>query len=157
MDAARRSEIAAAGRQLLPRLQQAVVDSWTDLIPASGAWRPEAVQRAHVASNRAVEGLVESLEQGDLDDRSWHEIRQAVLPHGGLIASELLRAVAIVAMDVLAGHLAETTGLSHDERWQLNQEAAAFTQRVLGPAEDPEGNREHALLTELHRRGPDLA
>jgi hypothetical protein len=156
MDARRRSEIAARGRAILPGLQQAVVDSWLDLIPSSQSWRPEALHRAHIASNRAVEGLIDSFEQGDLDDRSWFELRQAVLPHGGLVASELLRAVTIVAVEVLAENLAEGTGITHDERWQLNQEASAFTQRVLGPEEDLEGNREHALLSELQRRGPDL-
>jgi hypothetical protein len=157
MDARRRSEIAACGRAVLPSLQQAVVESWLDLIPSSQRWRPEALQRAHLASNRAVEDLIDSFEQGDLDDRAWYELRQAVLPHGGLIASELLRAVTIVAVEGLCEALDRTTGVTHDERWQLNQEASAFSQRVLGPEEDLEGSREQTLLSELQRRGPDLA
>jgi hypothetical protein len=157
MNAERRSELAAHARHALPMARAAVVDSWKDLIPAAASWRPEVIERGRIASNAAVEGLVGLLEHGDLDDQTWHAIRQVVLPHGYLVASELLRAVVIVGVQVLAEELTRSSGLTQDERWQLQQEASAFCRSLLGEQEEPDATAYDALLAELERAGPDIA
>jgi hypothetical protein len=150
-------ELAEAAQRLVPKVSAAVVASWADLLPAAEGWREEARQRAMVASNAAVAALPAVIRQGDLDDRSWHALRQCVLPHGHLIASELLRAVVIQGVEQLAEDLVGTAGLTHDERWQLQQEVSTFAETLLLERSEPDPDAFDRLLTDLHRSGPDLA
>jgi hypothetical protein len=156
VNANRRAELAEVARRHVPTVSDAVVASWGDLLPASEGWRAEARQRAVAASHAAVAALPTIIRQGDLDDQSWHGLRQLVLPHGHLIASELLRAVVIAGVERLADHLAAEAGLTHDERWQLQQEASTFSETLLLERSEPDPAAYDQLLTDLKHSGPDL-
>lgn len=157
MDAHRRSELARAAAACIPQVSAAVVSSWADLLPASEGWREEARARAMAASDAAVGALPTIIRQGDLDDRDWHQLRQLVLPHGHLIASEILRAVVIQGVEQLADELVRDVGLTHDERWQLQQEVSTFAETLLLERSEPDVAAYDRLLTELQRSGPDLS
>jgi hypothetical protein len=152
----RRSELAAAARPHVRAVQEAVVASWQELIPASNGWRPELRRRAVEATNVAVAALVAVIEQGDLDDRDWHALRQMVLPHGYLVASELLRAVHLVGVEGFATRLAAACRLTHAERWQLQQEVSGLWETLLMQAE-PSTESLELLLADLAETEPDLS
>lgn len=160
MNAARRQALAAAARKAVPRAQRATTASWADLMPASADWGVASTRRARTASRVALEALAMVLEQGDLDDRTWERTRHTVHAEGRATteqAAELLRTVRVVGVEVLADALEKEAGLTPSERWQLQQEASAFFDRLLdeSPELDPESYSE--MLTTLERSGPDLA
>ncbi len=141
-------------------MQEAVVDSWRDMLPASASWRPDELERATVASEAALRGLLKAFQQGDLDDRTWTELRNVVFAGGRItpdVAAELLRSVRIVGVEVLADHLIHDIGMAHEERWQLQREASAFCMTLLGSREELDPSRFDQLLADLQRSGPDMA
>ncbi|MDQ3973103.1 MAG: hypothetical protein M3276_01965, partial [Actinomycetota bacterium] len=75
---------------------------------------------------------------------------------GGDDTEQLVRSVRVVGVETLAGSLAATIGLSHDERWQLQREASGFCEALLGIHEELDPAAYDALLAELQRSGPDL-
>jgi hypothetical protein len=159
MDADRRSQIAAFGLALLPELQQAVLDSWPELLPAAGDWSEASTLRAEQASRAALEGIVGVFEQGDLDDRTWQSVRDVVLAHGNATideAAELLRTVRVVGVELLAGRLVERLGISHEEVYELQQEAHRFCQELISTRDEPDPATLQRVLDELERAGPDL-
>lgn len=148
------------GAALIGDMQDAVVDSWSDMLPASASWRPDELARAKAASEAALRGLLTAFQQGDLDDRSWTELRNVVFAGGRISAeeaAELLRSVRIVGVEVLADHLIRDIGMAHDERWQLQREASAFCMTLLGSREELDPARFDQLLNDLQRSGPDMA
>jgi hypothetical protein len=160
MDAQRRSAVATAGSAVLGELERAVVDSWTDLMPVSRRWSPASLGRAVAASKAVLRGLLVAFSQGDIDDRSRLQVRDVLLGHGHASpdeAAELLRTVRIVGVEALADRLVELIGLTHDERWQLQREASAFCEQLLGISEDIDPDAVDMMLAELERTGPDLA
>lgn len=160
VDAARRTQVAAVGTALLEEMEDAVVDSWSDMLPAAASWRADEVARAKAASSAALRGLLVAFQQGDLDDRSWIELRDAVFAHGLISheeAADLLRSVRIVGVEVLADRLTYYIGMAHEERWQLQREAAAFCLTLLGNREELDPATFDQLLDELERSGPDLS
>lgn len=160
MDAARRTQVAAVGSALLGEMEEAVVDSWKDLLPASASWRPDELARARAASGAALRGMMTAFEQGDLDDRTWAQLRDTVFGHGRISqeeAADLLRSVRIVGLEVLAERLTYYLGMAHEERWQLQREASAFCLTLLGNREELDSSTFDQLLDDLQRSGPDLA
>ena len=160
MDAARRSMIAELGWGLFDDLERAVRESWTDLMPVSRHWPPASQQRARAATYAALRGMLMVFEQGDLDDRTWTELREVLLAHGHATveeAADLLRAVRIVAVDLLSRRLARQIGLTHEEEWQLQREASAYCADLLGVREEIDSDAVDVMLAELERSGPDLA
>ena len=160
MDAARRTQVAAVGAALLEEMQEAVVESWSDMLPVAASWRADEMARAKAASLSALRGLLVAFQQGDLDDQSWTELRDAVFAHGRISheeAADLLRSVRIVGVEVLADRLTYYIGMAHEERWQLQREASAFCLTLLGNREELDPAMFDQLLDELERSGPDLA
>ena len=160
MDAPRRTQVAAVGAALLEEMEEAVVDSWRDMLPVAATWRPDELARARAASGAALRGLLVAFQQGDLDDQSWTELRDAVFAHGRITheeAADLLRSVRIVGVEVLADRLSYYIGMAHEERWQLQREASAFCLTLLGNREELDPATFDQLLLELQRSGPDLA
>lgn len=160
MDAHRRSLISNVGAALLPELEEAVAESWPDLMPAAATWGPAETQRAKRATATALAGMLHAFSQGDLDDRAWEALRREIHARGYAEAHEaadLLRTVRIVGVEVLTDRLTHYIGLSHDERWQLQREASAFCERLLGGREELDAESLDELLAELERSGPDLA
>lgn len=160
MDADRRTEIAQAADAMLPELQEAVMDSWRDLVPASTGWTSASRARAERAARAALSGLVEMLAQGDLEDRAWERTRALLFAEGHATSDEvedLLRSVRVVGIELLAERLAHERGLTNDERWQVQQEASAFCEQLLGTREELDENTFDEMLTALERSGPDLA
>lgn len=160
MDAARRTQVAAVGAALLGELEDAVVDSWSDMLPAAAQWRPEEMARAKAASGAALRGLLAAFEHGDLDDQTWTQLRDVVLGHGRLSqeeAADILRSVRIVGVEVLVERLTHFIRLAHEERWQLQREASAFCQTLLGTRDELDPSRFDQLLEDLMRSGPNLA
>lgn len=148
------------GNALLEEMEEAVVDSWQDMLPAAAQWRPDEFARATAASAAALRGLLIAFQQGDLDDQSWTAVRDAVFAHGLINheeAADLLRSVRIVGVEVLADRLSYYIGMAHEERWQLQREAAAFCVTLLGNREELDPATFDHLLDELQRSGPDLA
>ncbi len=148
------------GAALIGEMQEAVVDSWRDMLPASAFWRPDELERATTASEAALRGLLKAFQQGDLDDRTWTELRNVVFAGGRItpdVAAELLRSVRIVGVEVLADHLIHDIGMAHEERWQLQREASAFCMTLLGTREELDPARFDQLLADLQRSGPDMA
>lgn len=159
MNAQRRGQIAQLGRDMLPELHQAVIDSWPDLLPAAADWSAEGVRRARRAARAALEGILVTIEQGGVEDRAWKRLRDDVLGHGHMTrdeVDELLRSVRIVGMDALADRLSATIGLSHDERWKLQREASGFCEDLLGTRDELDPGAYQEMLAELLRSGPDL-
>jgi hypothetical protein len=156
VDADRRSQLAEAARPHVRAAQEAVVASWEQLIPASTEWRPELRRRAVSATDAAVAALVAVIEQGDLDHRDWHALRQAVLPHGYLVASELLRAVHLVGLEGLATKLTAACRLTHAERWQMQQEVSALWETLLMEQAEASTESLDSLLGELADSAPDF-
>jgi hypothetical protein len=159
VNASRRSAIRAEGIALLAELEAAVIDSWGDLLPAAQTWDPPARARAEAAARHALCALLELLGQGDLSEQAWTAAREAIFAHGHATreeAEELLRSVRVVGIDLLAGGLTERIGLTHDERWQLQQHAAAFADEILGAGDELDGASVEAMLAELQRSGVDL-
>ena len=159
MDAARRTQIASVGAALLGEMEEAVVESWGDMLPAAETWRPDERARAEAASNAALRGLLVAFQQGDLDDRRWAELRDVVFGHGRISAeeaSDLLRSVRIVGIEFLADRLSHYIGMSHEERWQLQREASAFCMTLLGSREELDPSTFDQLLSDLQRSGPDM-
>lgn len=160
MDAARRTQVAAVGSALIAEMEEAVFDSWKDMLPAASQWRPDEVARAKAASSAALRGLLTAFEQGDLDDQSWTRLRDVVFGHGRISheeASDILRSVRVVGIEVLAERLTHYIGMAHEERWQLQREASAFCLTLLGAREELDPSRFDQLLADLLRSGPDLA
>jgi hypothetical protein len=160
MDASRRTQVAAVGAALLDEMQDAVVESWGDMLPAAASWRTDELARAKAASAAALRGLLVAFQQGDLDDQSWTQLRDAVFAHGLISheeAADLLRSVRIVGVEVLADRLSYYIGMAHEERWQLQREAAAFCLTLLGNREELDPATFDQLLDELERSGTDLA
>jgi hypothetical protein len=160
MDASRRSLLARVGTALLDELEEAVAESWHDLLPAAASWGPAATQRAKRATAAALRGLLHAIEQGDLDDQAWDALRREVMGSGYATpdeVAELLRSVRIVGVELLSDRLGYYIGLSHDERWQLQREASAFCDRLLRTREELHPQALDELLAELERTGPDLA
>ena len=160
MDIERRRTLATTATALLPGVEQAVVDSWPDLLPAAAGWAPDAVARARAAVRAALDGIVAIIAQSDLDDRSWMQVRAVVSGHGHATLDEvrdLLRTVRVVGVDLLATRLDELVGLSEDERWELQTQAGWFADQLIGDFDDLEGAAEDAhLLHLLAEGGPDL-
>ncbi len=159
MDAARRTEIAAVGAALVGEMEDAVFESWGDMLPAASQWRRDERALAEEASREALRGMLKAFEQGDLDDRSWAELREVVFGHGRISAAEasdLLRAVRIVGVEFLADRLTHYIGLGHDERWQLQREASSFCLTLLGSREELDPSTFDQLLFDLQRSGPDM-
>lgn len=160
MDAARRTQVAAIGAALMGEMEDAVVDSWSDMLPAASHWRADELARAKAASSAALRALLVAFQQGDLDDRSWAELRDVIFGHGRISheeAADLLRAVRIVGVEVLADRLTYYIGMAHDERWQLQREASAFCLTLLGDREELDPSTFDELLSDLERSGPDLS
>jgi hypothetical protein len=160
VNADRRSQIAAVGLALLGDMQDAVVESWADMLPASSTWRPDERARAEAASGAALRGMMTAFQQGDLDDRSWTDLRDVVFASGHISpdeAADLLRAVRIVGLEVLADRLVQDVGMVHEERWQLQREASSFCMTLLGNREELDPSRFDQLLSDLQRSGPDMA
>lgn len=148
------------GTALIGDMQDAVADSWSDMLPASSAWTPEEKTRAEAASEAALRGLMTAFRQGDLDDRTWRDLREVVFAGGRISAEEaadLLRSVRIVGLEVLADRLVADIGMAHEERWQLQREASAFCMTLLGSREELDPSRFDQLLSDLQRSGPDMA
>ena len=140
-------------------MEEAVVDSWRDMLPAAALWRPDEMARARAASAAALRGLLVAFQQGDLDDQSWADVRDAVFAYGRISheeAADLLRSVRIVGVEVLAERLSYYIGMAHEERWQLQREAAAFCVTLLGNREELDPSTFDQLLDDLQRSGPDL-
>ena len=159
MDAERRTQIAAVGAALVGEMEDAVVESWDDMLPASAQWRPEEVERAKAASSAALRGMLVAFQQGDLDDRAWAELRNVVFGHGRISfedASDLLRSVRIVGIEVLADRLIHYIGMAHEERWQLQREASSFCMTLLGSREELDPSTFDQLLSDLQRSGSDM-
>ena len=160
MDAARRTQIASVGAALLGEMEDAVVESWGDMLPAATAWRPEERARAEAASSAALRGMLTAFQQGDVDDRSWSDLRNVVFGQGhisGEEASDLLRSVRIVGIEFLADRLSHYIGMTHEERWQLQREASSFCMTLLGSREELDPSTFDQLLADLKRSGPDMA
>ena len=158
MDAAHRARVAAAGRRLQPELLEAVADSWDDLVPDAERWDAAQRRRARAAITAALDGMIDVFERGDLDDRTWVRVRDAVLEgRDPEDAAELLRSVRLVAVDLLADHLERGDGLSRDARWELQREASVFCDALLGVRADPDPVAFEELLIDLERSGPDFA
>lgn len=160
MDSGRRAAVSDAGRKVLPVLHRAVVASWPDLMPASTAWSGAATTRARAAARSALSAMIELFGQGDLEDRAWAAVRREVLADGRATAEEaadLVRTVRVIGVELLAKHLEEEVGLTRDERWQLQQEAAAFCDAVVGERPEPDAEAFDRMLADLHAQGPDLA
>ncbi len=160
MDAQRRRQVATAGAAIRTEIEAAVTDSWADLLPAAESWTEASTARARAASTATLQGLLLAFEQGDLDDRRWSDLRATAFGHGHANADEvadLLRTVRIVGVELLADRLEALVGLTHDERWQLQREAAAFCEQLVGVGEDLDPAALDMMLAELERSGPDLA
>lgn len=158
MDAAHRARVAAAGRRLLPALLDAVVESWDDLLADADTWDADRRRAAREATAAALAGMVDVFERGDLDDRSWARVRDAVLRgRDREDAAELLRSARLVAVDLLADHLERSGGLTLDARWELQREAAVFCDALLDVHSDPDPAAFDELLIDLERSGPDYA
>ena len=159
MDAARRTQIAAVGAALLGEMEEAVAESWADMLPVATTWRPDERARAEAASAAALRGMLKAFQQGDLDDRSWSDLRDVVFGHGHISvdeASDLLRSVRIVGIEFLADRLAHYIGVTHEERWQLQREASSFCLTLLGSREELDPSTFDQLLSDLQRSGPDM-
>ncbi len=159
MDIERRRTLATTATALLPDVEQAVVDSWPDLLPAAAGWAPDAVGRARAAVRAALQAIVALIAQSDLDERSWRRVRAVVSGHGHATLDEvrdLLRTVRVVGVDLLATRLNEVVGLSEDERWELQTQAGWFADQLIGDFEDLEGAGDDHLLRDLAEGGPDL-
>jgi hypothetical protein len=159
MDAQRRTQIAAMGRALLPQLQAAVVESWSDLLPAAAQWSEPSFARATRASRAALEGMIRMFEQGDLDDRSWSALRDVVHGQGHATpdeVAELLRTVRIVGVELLTSRLEERLGLGHDELWELQEQAHTFCREIVSTRDEPDLASLDRMLADLERSGPDL-
>lgn len=160
MDAARRTQIASVGAALLGEMEDAVVESWSDMLPAASAWRPDERVRAEAASSAALRGMLIAFQQGDLDDQSWTDLREVVFGQGRISAeeaSDLLRSVRIVGIEFLADRLTHFIGMTHEERWQLQREASSFCMTLLGSREELDPSTFDQLLSDLQRSGPDMA
>jgi hypothetical protein len=160
VDAARRTQVAAVGAALLGEMEAAVEDSWSDMLPAAQSWRPDERSRARTASRAALRALLTAFQQGDLDDQTWADLRDVVFAHGRISheeASDLLRSVRIVGVEVLADRLTHYIGMAHEERWQLQREASAFCLTLLGNREELDPSTFDQLLHDLERSGPDLS
>lgn len=159
MNAERRTQIAAVGAALLGEMEEAVVDSWSDMLPAAAHWRADELARAKAACAAALRALLVAFQQGDLDDQSWADLRDVVFGHGHISheeAADLLRSVRIVGVEVLADRLSTFIGMAHDERWQLQREASSFCQTLLGNREELDPSTFDQLLSDLQRSGPDM-
>lgn len=174
MDADRRAEVAAAAAALTAHVQQAVVASWWSLVPAAAEWDAEQREDARAASEAVLRSLITVLYQGDLDVESIERTRALVFERGragGETGEQLLQSVRVVGLDLLATRLGEMVGLSPEERWQVQQEAAALCDTVLGtdhrdapgPAgsqglqdEPSEADIHEVLLAELEQAETDL-
>ncbi|CAN5601776.1 hypothetical protein BH23ACT7_BH23ACT7_04390 [soil metagenome] len=159
MDTQRRAVIASGGAELLEELHADVVASWVDLLPASATWEADALARAHRASRAALAALLVVFEQGDLDDRSWDRVRTEVLAYGHASpeeAEELLRTVRIAGVERLVDLLDEGLRITQQERWELQREASAFVQELLGRREEIDAAAFDAMLADLERSGPDI-
>ena len=159
MNAERRTQVAAVGAALIGEMEDAVVDSWTDMLPAAAQWRPDELARAKAASAAALRGLLTAFQQGDLDDRTWADLRDVVFGHGRISheeAADLLRSVRIVGIEVLADRLDHYLGMAHEERWQLQREASAFCMTLLGNREELDPSTFDQLLSDLERSGSDM-
>lgn len=160
MDAARRTQVAAVGAALLGEMEAAVEDSWSDMLPAARQWRPDERALAREASRASLRALLTAFQQGDLDDQTWADLRDVVFAHGRISseeAADLLRSVRIVGVEVLADRLTHYIGMAHEERWQLQREASAFCQTLLGNREELDPSTFDQLLHDLERSGPDLS
>ncbi|HUH07549.1 MAG TPA: hypothetical protein VML96_07040 [Egibacteraceae bacterium] len=159
MDAERRAQIAAASGAVLPDVHQAVIDGLSELIPGSRDWRPDRAAHARAASRAVLEGLVIAFEQGDLDDRRWERVRRDIVGRGEVTpdeAAELLRAVRIIAVQLLTERLSSAIGLTEDERWHIQRDAWAFCQDALDIPREIDPAAFDEMLAELERAGPDL-
>lgn len=148
------------GAALIGEMEEAVVDSWSDMLPAASQWRPEELARAKAASSAALRGLLTAFQQGDLDDRAWTDLRNVVFGHGRISfedAADLLRSVRIVGIEVLADRLLHYIGVTHEERWQLQREASSFCMTLLGNREELDPSTFDQLLSDLQRSGSDMA
>lgn len=155
----RRTELATAARRALPQVHAAVIESWADLLPAAAGWSETSAARAREAASVALSGIAAVIEQGDLDDRGWARTQLAIHGHGHATsdeAAELLRTVRVVGVEVLGDVLAEQAGLTAGERWQLQQDASTFCDRLLGLRERPSAEALQEVLAELAASGPDL-
>jgi hypothetical protein len=158
MNIHRRRTLASAAQALLPELEAAVVASWPELLPTATSWTPAQGERARTATRAALAGLADVLAQGDLDDLSWQRLRGEVAGHGRATpdeVGELLRAVRVVGVQLLADRLRETVGLSVEERWTLQAHAGWLLDQLADARTELDPGDSDDLLAELHRDGPD--
>lgn len=156
----RREALAETTTALLSELRSAVIDSWGDLLPGSAEWTPEARARAIAAAQAALEGVASIIAQGDLDDHSWTQTREAVYGRGHAAyqeVEELLRTVRVVGLELLLDRLDEAHALSPDERWSLQQQTHGYCEALHRQRDEVDPETVEALLADLERDGPDLA
>ncbi|CAN5212317.1 MAG: hypothetical protein H0V93_00315 [Euzebyales bacterium] len=159
MDVDRRRELVATATDLLPTLEQAVTSGWGEMSRGSGSWPPEAMSRARDAVRATLEGVVMSLELGDVDEDTWVSVRdhleRAESPE--LPVADLLRGVRVVGLETLVAHLDARCHLRPDERWTVQRQVDAFCQQ-LGDVEDViDQAAVTGLLARLEADGPDVA
>lgn len=172
MNAERRAALAAAAAALTSQVQQAVVASWWSMVPAAAGWDAEQREDARAASEAILRAIIGVLYQSDLDVASIERTRALVFERGrasGETGAQLLRAVRVVGLDLLAARLAERAAMNAEERWQLEQEAAAFCDTLLAaheggavttgavaPREPSDPDPYGQVLAELERADADL-
>lgn len=159
MDHARRLAIARHGSAQLDAILDAIERSWVELLPAAATWDAPRRQQAREAARTALLGILDTVVQGDLDDATWRRTRRAVYGGGRTShdeAAELVRSVRVVGVELLADTLERGVGLSQDERWELQRQAAIYVEDLLGDRPEISSEAVDALLGELSESGPDL-
>lgn len=160
MDAQRRQILASTALSLLPGLERAIIESWRDLLPAASAWTVAERGEAREAIRAILRGVAGVIAQGDLDDRSWEDVRAMVLAQGRATPEEgeaLVRTVRVPGVEALLHRLDEEVGLTGDERWTLQVQIGWFCDQLTRDREDFDPQAMQELLGDLERDGPDLA
>lgn len=160
MDAQRRQVLASTALSLLPELERVIIDSWRDLLPAAAAWTVAERGQAREAIRAVLRGVAGVIAQGDLDDRTWDDIRALVLAGGRAAPEEaepLVRTVRVPGVEALLHRLDEEVGLSGDERWTLQVQIGWFCDQLTRDREDFDPQAMQELLGDLEHDGPDLA
>lgn len=159
MEVDRRRELVATATDLLPTLEQAVISGWGEMSRGTRSWPPEAMSRARDAVRATLEGVVMSLELGDVDEDTWVSVRdhleRAESPE--LPVADLLRGVRVVGLETLVAHLDARCHLRPDERWAVQRQVAAFCQQLGGVEDVIDQTAVTGLLARLEADGPDVA
>lgn len=159
MDAERRAELATAAATHAPAVQRAVVASWPTLLPAAAAWDDVDHADARAACAAVLRGIITVWYQSDLDGESWDVIRAVVFGRREASRGEgaqLIQSVRLVGLELLAERLAATAGLTAEERWSLQQEAAWFCDTLLAGRGHVDADAYDELLAELAAAAADL-